>query len=315
MATELENLLAVFREVDRGLAADPRNTPAVAELLPPYTHGAATGWVDTVERWAATRRPAGTGLPDVETALDGLASSPPTPGMETRRVLALGALARARPEQYGPHGAGHERVLAALAPLEWDGSLDTHLLRVPDGGRLFGRVVLRADLPVPDLDRDQARRAVDVFLDPGSWPCLLPDLWAGMAPVDGAPADEPLLPGQTRTYEERFRVTDRLQLTPVLEFRRTHLLPDPSELAQALEYRLVEGEANEDDLVRRDSGALVAHFVDGILRIRTTKRVRFRPPFDGPGLVMFAGALGYLDASEQMVRTAIATTSSAGAPT
>jgi hypothetical protein len=346
MTTELENLLAVFRAVDDGLAADPQRTDAVAELLPPYAGGAATGWVGAVERWAA-RRPGEcepVRLPDVDAALATLAETPPAPGLAPRRVLALGALARAQPDRFGPgagdrahlvdavrpvattSGIGEPETLLDLTPegpagpvgLSGPVARDTSLVHVGSGRGPDVRAVVATEVAVPGLDGDRARRAIDVYFEPANWPSLLPERWNGMRPLDPPPepppaGGEPTLPfGERRRYEEQFRVTGWLQLTPVLEFLRSRLQPGAGG-AQVLEYRLADG-ANDDDLVVRDSGAMVAQFTGAVLRVRTTKRIRFRPPFDGPGLAMFAGVLGYLDAAERMLLQAIDETAPAGGP-
>jgi hypothetical protein len=318
MTTELDNLLAVYREVDRGLAADPRNVPAVAEVLPPYADGAAAGWVDTVERWANTRSRASVPviLPEVDDALAALAATPPTPGLEARRALALDALTRARPERFGPRGSARELVDEALPSPSADPQISSEVIVAGTGRRETGRAGIGVVIPGIDVELEQALAAMDLILDPGRWPELLPDCWTGMTPLDRAHADEPCVPlgfDVFRRYEEEFHVTDWLQLTPVLVFRRSELVPAGEGCTQVLEYHLVEGGANDDELVQRDSGSLLAHFTGGTLRVRTTKRVRFRPPFDGPGLTLFASALGYLDASLLMVQKAIAKTAPAGA--
>ena len=350
MTTELENLLAVFRAIDDGLAAHPQRTAAVAELLPPYEGGAATGWVATVERWAAAR-PGATEpvhLPEVEAALATLAEDAPPPGGEARRVLTLCALARAQPDRFGPGARDRAQLVDAVRPLAATLDVpDPDDLLVPafrpaggvslhpttslwlDVSRLVpgliqtgvdGENVVRATFElrsgVAGLDPSRAEAAIDRFLDPARWPELVPSRWDAMTPIDPPPADgAPGMPfEERRRYHEKFRVTSWLQLTPVLEFVRSRLRPGAVESGgvQVLEYRLLEG-ANDDDLVRRDSGALLAWFTDGVLRVRTTKRIRFRPPFDGPGLAMFAGVLGYLDAAQQMVLNAIPKTSPPGA--
>ena len=73
---------------------------------------------------------------------------------------------------------------------------------------------------------------------------------------------------------------------------------------QWLEYRLA-GDQSPGELVKVDQGSIVIRKVDDGVCVEATKRVRFTPPFDGPGLALQADLLGYFDAFELMVRSTI----------
>jgi hypothetical protein len=165
------------------------------------------------------------------------------------------------------------------------------------------------------------------LLDPGCWGALTGGRLtmrrvtgaqepAGVSqPAAGGDDDRPcgslVEDDQTVPYQETCTIADDLCLTPRLLFRRRSL---PSAAAatsttglkaRALEYRLAEKQS-KGELVRVDQGSIVLRETVEGLRITTTKRLRFAPPLDGPGLSISLENLGYVRAFDDMVAAAVA---------
>lgn len=184
-------------------------------------------------------------------------------------------------------------------------SLRVDLLTGSDGNTRVRSTTYKA---VPGITCDD----LDELLDPGSWGTLTGDRMV-MQRLDGT---GPLTNGTSATYQETFTVAEGLYLTPRLICRRRALLDErfASGLvprARALEYRLADPQSG-GELIRIDQGSVVVREVrevrgedDGV-DITTTKRLRFAPPLDGPGLAIALGNLGYDEAFDDMVAAALA---------
>jgi hypothetical protein len=315
--SEIENLGGVLHEIRRAVPkADSRRAV-----------------VDGLIEGAAVPDPK-YGGPDVDAALDRLARSRPSPELTYRRVQVLAALTLALPDRFGPEGTDRQRVVAALRPatrdrsqrlaaaahaLAWDrvnekqdaretkrslfmmGFADrvldvviesgTAILSSPEGTR--ARLLRTAVLPGFDVEH------VDQLLEPTTWGKLS----GGRITITPL---RMLADGKAREYDEVFVVGPRLRLTPRLRFIRHAPVETPAGTAQWLEYRMA-AKQSEGELVRVDQGSIVIRPVGDGVRVETTKRVLLTSPFDAPSLAMQARALGYSDAFEQMVRTAVRT--------
>lgn len=318
-----EDLISVWREIDDAVVADPARRLDVAEVLHPYRHRQTVGWFTQFEEWLARSLPADPRFPDIDDALKGLAARTPLGGSRGGALLALAALARADPTRFGPDGEDRDRVIDALLPLlppalPRDHAEELHQRGILDGPAAVslnqGLIMLPSGAgdrdPVPFLVAHLAPIAghtvprVQELLDPARWNALSGEVWGPMTPLD----HPELCDQERRCFVEKFNVTAQFQLTPVLEFVRRTLPEHPP--ARALEYRLCTHAAHEplgDERVKVDAGALVTREVDGWLHVKTTKRIGFDEPFDGPSLVMVAHALGYPEAFEAMVYAALAT--------
>lgn len=189
----------------------------------------------------------------------------------------------------------------AAAELVVHADLVTNLIAGP-GGDVRGRWLTVAT--VPEIRLVELER----LLQPLRW-ADLSGRRITMARPDGSTDD--LVDGTTTTYQETF-TADSIRLWPVIEcHRRTLARDDTSARARALEYRLSASPPPGTVPPERwgvlvDQGSIVLHDTGTGVRISTTKRVRFPPPFDGPGLTLFAGTLGYAEAFEAMVTAALA---------
>lgn len=132
-----------------------------------------------------------------------------------------------------------------------------------------------------------------------------------MARLDGT--QKPLADDTPTAYQETFTVSPSLHLWPVLVCHRRTLSNQARRRARALEYRLqpppapsTGGGLPGGPGVLVDQGSILVRETEGGLVVATTKRVRFPPPFDGPGLALFAETLGYTEAFEGMVTEALA---------
>jgi hypothetical protein len=334
---EIENQFGVLGEVDRAIANEPAPKREVADLLAvPREGSTVAGWSDRFGNWVVDAPPDLDSVPDVDSALAAMAAEAPPPGLRFGRLQTIAGLIRTAPERFGPGGSDRQKVVAALKPSMRDGrlsqaedALDLFLrMEIPAGrgarelvrqvitlnlvdaelhtslrvlpGGAGGRGVgtrVGASVPIPGVTNDD----VDELLEPTSWPVLSP-VWETMEPIDGL--EGTLSTGTPRLYREVFTVSPRLQLTPVLEFVRRDVTNDRA--ARSLEYRLAVKDEQSSQFIEVDEGSILTRMVNDELQITTTKRVRFASPFDGPGLVITSGSIGYLDAFRSMVEAAIA---------
>jgi hypothetical protein len=320
--SEMENLGGVLREIRSAVSGDASLYSLVADLAYGVDVPDARG-----------------GVTSIEAGLARLAGSRPPPALAYRRVLVVAALAKARPQRFGRGGTHKKDAVAALQPATRDRSQRlgeaAHALvceRVEEGedpqeikrtlftAGLARRILplavegstatvsspagatrtrLIAATPVPGFKL----RHVDRLLDPANWN----ELSCRRITMTPYPGGE-LTDDTKRLYYEVFRVSNRLKLTPRLRVVRHKTVDIPAEAearsAQWLEYRLADAQS-PGELVKVDQGSIVIREVGDGVRIETTKRVLFTPPFDGPGLALQADLLGYFDAFEQMVRRAL----------
>lgn len=112
---ETSDLVAIYGAVDRAVAEDPARRRRVAQVLPAYEDRDAVGWFDPFEAWARRKSGNDEAIPSLEAALRDLAEPEQRPvgRMQARRILAIAALVRARPEYADP--SSHEGVAAARA--------------------------------------------------------------------------------------------------------------------------------------------------------------------------------------------------------
>ncbi|MGH9211551.1 MAG: hypothetical protein ACRD2C_12840 [Acidimicrobiales bacterium] len=189
--------------------------------------------------------------------------------------------------------------------------------------------ILQTESPVL-TGRDVSR--LEEFLEPAEWATLGGTFWEGMEPLDhetgvgmgdgptdgetvasGSGADSQLVDGVRRCYREVFVVTPTFKLRPVLEVISRQLSYGTGQ-ARCFEYHLCSSTSHRheahpdggDDIVTCDEGSIVTRQLDAGATVATSKRVAFDGPFNGPALVMVAHALGYVEAFEGMVATALA---------
>lgn len=318
-ASENECLIGVLAAIDEAVCTHPERRAEVAAVLPAYRDSQVAGWFRSFEAWVGQCISGDPALPSVEEALAALAGQASQNAL-SRRQQALTALAAAQPERFGRQGGDRDLVVEALRPLtprnRRDQAEELHrrgtagvagaapfqasLLMLPStpGDDDPVSVLQTASPPLSGYDITQ----VEKLLEPHRWPDLS-DFWESMTPVDDGA--EPLPDGERRCFREVFVVTPSFKLQPVLEVVRRQLSGGPP--ARSLEYRLCSHVRHQDDgdLVIHDAGAIVSSEFDDALTVRTTKRVGFRGPFDGPALVMVAHALGYQDAFEDMIGRAL----------
>jgi hypothetical protein len=309
--SEIENLGAVLREVRAVADTDARLLDELVDGVPSAPAGG----------------------PSLDAAVSGLARSAPPPALAYRRVQVLAAAARFLPGQFGRDGADEANVVAALRPVTSDGSprsgkaahalvcdrvyqqQDAHgikrslfatgiadgrfhlviegwtaTLRSPMGSRT--RLGTVADIPGFRVDD------VAELLDPSRWSALSGTRITMTRRGEGT-VEKNNVKVAYDVYDEVFRVGGALQLTP-----RLRVLTKETDAARWLEYRLSSTQS-PDELVKVDQGSIVLRMVGDSVRVETTKRVLLTPPFDAPSIALQADALGYFDAFEQMVRTAI----------
>jgi hypothetical protein len=182
--------------------------------------------------------------------------------------------------------------------------LDTYTIAAPGA---LANLLVRSVTPLPHFTCDH----VDDLLEPLAWSSLSDGRLSLHPLVSGG--DGPLVPGgPPRSYRETFLLAPGRVLRPVLTFvRRT--LDDGmglqgSHRGRALEYRLATAEEAGDSqsrMVLVDEGSVVVHELPEGLVIRTTKRLRFTPPFDGLAFVATANLAGYDEANAAMIQAAL----------
>jgi hypothetical protein len=309
--SEIENLGVVLREVRAVANTDPRLLDELVEGVP----------------WAPA------GGPSLDEALAGLARSKPPPALAYRRVQVLAAAARFLPGRFGRHGTDQPSLVAALRPVTRDGSRalgeETHALvceRVrqqqdPHGIKrsLFAsgiangmlRLVIEgwtATLRSPLGARARLGTVADIpgfgvrdvaeLLNPSTWSTLTGGRITMTRRGDGTVTNDNVTI-KYDVYDEVFSVGGALRLTP-----RLRVVTNETDAGRWLEYRLSSTQSS-GELVKVDQGSIVVQMVGDSVRVETTKRVLLTPPFDAPSIAMQADALGYFDAFEQMVRTAV----------
>jgi hypothetical protein len=112
---DLADVVAVLGALDREIARLSPDERAqaqarVADLVPPYGEPDAVGWYDRLLA-QTDQEPA---EQDLDHALERLARPPTRPSELPRRMAALGAVARAFPDLYGPDGSKRSVMLRAL---------------------------------------------------------------------------------------------------------------------------------------------------------------------------------------------------------
>jgi hypothetical protein len=139
---------------------------------------------------------------------------------------------------------------------------------------------------------------LSVLLDPTKWQRLT-DGRITMDPVGDGPSED-----GARLYQETFKVTSSLRLTPLLRVvTKSH---DGPPLARSLEYRLADlQDQSPGEVIQVDQGSIFIRDVGDGVRITATKRLLFTPPFDAPNLALLADPIGYFDAFETMVLAAL----------
>lgn len=309
--SEIENLGGVLREVRAVADTDARLLDELVDGVPPAPAGG----------------------PSLDAALAGLARSTPPPALAYRRVQVLAAAARFLPGRFGRHGTDQTTLVAALRPVTRDGSRrlgeathalvcervyqqqDPHEIKrslfatgIADG---MLRLVIdgwTATLRSPVGTRARLGTVADIpgfrvddvaeLLDPSTWSMLSGTRITMTRRGEGTVTKDDVTI-KYDVYDEVFRVGGALQLTP-----RLRVLTNKTDAAEWLEYRLSSTQSS-GELVKVDQGSIVVRMVGNSVRVETTKRVLLTPPFDAPSIAMQADALGYFDAFEQMVRTAV----------
>jgi hypothetical protein len=100
---EISDLIGVYGDIDLAVVSFPERRAAVAQILPAYESEEAVGWFARFEDWTVRKRKEQSDekpFAEVDRALTDLAGSTATGRMRARRMLAIAALTRARPE-YG----------------------------------------------------------------------------------------------------------------------------------------------------------------------------------------------------------------------
>lgn len=144
---------------------------------------------------------------------------------------------------------------------------------------------------------------VDDLLEPSAWGDLS-DGRLTLRPVDGADDGRLVPDGPARDYRETFLLAPGLVLRPVLTFARRTLDDGGDTRGRALEYRLASVD-DQSRMVLVDEGSVLVHELPEGLTIRTTKRLRFAPPFDGPSFTATADVAGYDEANAAMIQAAL----------
>jgi hypothetical protein len=157
-------------------------------------------------------------------------------------------------------------------------------------------------------------------LEPVNWKTCREDFWCRMEEEH----DQKLAPGQRRYHEivssncddetgAMFRAETRL----LFNFMWIPTSRNPQ--AAVTNYELAEQPPRRNDLIQVDEGSLVVSRLnwrpgkDGrsnagreMLRITTTKRIKFNYPFSSQALALIVCALGWLDTGAQLVACAAA---------
>ena len=293
------------------------------------------------ERGATLPRSVGLSEESIGFALENLSDGEPgSPRLAARRLLGLYAAAQAIGEIFGPKGTHGELVRTALLPLfreevearddaagrlhefitaapqpgvgieapdeKWQALLE---LAHPDldiavdhprpcTGRLVRRTpgaapvtTLEAAFDVTGIPFDRAIR----FLSPENWPhCCA--FWCAMNPIhDGVPA-------WVHRYDEFVSTNCADPANAVftahaeLDFVFT-IFPGRAAITG---YDLARGRPNPDLLV--DSGSLVVYLMpNGVLRVRTTKRLKLKGAYSGEALAMIACVFGWSETSKDLM--------------
>lgn len=206
---------------------------------------------------------------------------------------------------------------SAAAGLPETARLVSDIVRLEPGGRLQtvesslstghvggpGRLVqskVRSVTPLPGLTCED----VDDLLEPSAWSDLS-DGRLSLRPIDGGDGGDRLVPdGPARHYRETFLLAPGLVLRPVLTFARRTLGDEDGTRGRALEYRLAS-HPDQSRMVLVDEGSVIVHESPEGLTIRTTKRLRFAPPFDGPAFAATADLAGYDEANAATIQAAL----------
>jgi hypothetical protein len=330
---EIECLVAVRREVDAAVVRDPALEATVRGLVPEATIdepvGAVPAIADALGELARTP-PAPERLYDRLLAVAALAWAEPEPfGCQGTRGRQMAAALRPLTR----HGEAREteqlhRTIDEAAPGPGEDRTDLrrtvigcahahgHLRDASFGGdanlidrgqMTRARASSHADLPGFGLED------IALLFDPEHWGKLSDGRLTMVRVPDPSPPDPPL-DRPHDFYQETFEVP-WFWLTPLIEVVQWPPPTDPRDKptpmdrldksVRWLEYRLSAAGQSEGEQVLVDQGSIVGREVPGGLRITTTKRVRFTPPFDAPSLALVAEDIGYFDAFEDMVRAAV----------
>jgi hypothetical protein len=162
------------------------------------------------------------------------------------------------------------------------------------GRQNASRTRLIGETTVPGFTVDD----LSELLHPTEWQRLT-DGRITMDPVGDGPSED-----GARLYQETFKVTTSLRLTPLLRVvTKSH---DGPPRARWLEYRLADPQdQSPGEVIQVDQGSIFIRDVGDGVRITATKRLLFTPPFDAPNLALLADPIGYFDAFENMVLAAL----------
>jgi hypothetical protein len=122
---EISDLIGIYGDIDAAVVSVPERREAVAQILPAYQSPEAVGWFARFEAWTRRRLEEQSQeqsevepFLEADPALRHLAEVPAVGRMRARRMLAIAALTRARPE-YGVRDS--EKGSVAQAALGVDG--------------------------------------------------------------------------------------------------------------------------------------------------------------------------------------------------
>jgi hypothetical protein len=120
---ELRDLIAIYGEIDRAVAADGSARERVASLLPAYGAEDDVRWYDDFVSWTAERTPGrseGRSFPSLDAALADLATITPQGRMRARRLWAITLAAEVFPE-LKERDNGTSPLARALGPPDTEG--------------------------------------------------------------------------------------------------------------------------------------------------------------------------------------------------
>lgn len=331
---EVQDLMAVYGAIDRAVVDHPERAGDVARLLPPYGLGAA-GWFEHFNDVVKSGPTSDARLPELDTALANMAGYAGSSRRQARRIMAVGALAKANPA-YGVDGGQVALSVAALKPLTGTGTdaAGTDLLTLItdpaqfSGPQDWGRVVsppgdgpplvsaplsLQKDPPchsevvtVPTTTGAQEAVALETS-------CCVSGVTMAQTKNYLNPANWPtcsplwceMTPIGQGSFGQKYREVISLdcadpkstRITTCLEFLLS-TLPDGTAV---LEYQLSDTPGVGDGRIIVDEGSIVAREVNGQICVTTTKRVCFTQPFSPVQMQMFMCALGYGAAAEDVL--------------
>jgi hypothetical protein len=160
-----------------------------------------------------------------------------------------------------------------------------------DGSGTRACAVIEAGFITDELSFDEAKR----YLEPGNWQ-FPGSIWIRMERAEQLGTASWRYHETVRAPEPMTAGTDTLSTD--LQFWFSHPTSDEARL----EYDLAPGLPVPGSDIEIDEGSFrVVRLADGRVHITSTKRVRFAPPFDGPGQAVIMSAVGYSAVLKEMV--------------